>query len=616
MNYESIAREILKNIGGEKNIEHVTHCATRLRFNLADDSKVNKQSLEQIKGVMGITNQGGQFQVIIGNDVNRVYEKIVALGSFNDGKSSENNAKRNVFVKIMDILAGIFTPILPAITGAGLIKAFLVLFVNLGWLSVEGQNYYILNLISDAAFYFLPIFLAYTTATKFNSNPFLAVTIGGVLLHPNLAELVKAGSPVNFMGLPVTLVSYSSSVVPIILTVWLMSYIEKWADKFVPGLVKFFLKPVLVLLIAAPMALIVIGPIGTFLGDYLATMVNLLEGKVPWLTMGILGAVSPLIIMTGMHYGLFPLMITSLSTKGYETLLMPAGLAANVAQGGASLAVALKSKNKELKQLSFSAGITAVLGITEPAMFGVTIRLKKPMIAAMIGGAVGGVFAGLVGLKAYGLAATGVASLAIFAGSGNNFIYALITAAIAFIVAFVMGWIIGFDDIPDEDNDSSKKNEKVILPKSSKTTVFSPFDGEIVPLSEVPDEAFSKELMGKGVAIIPENGNLVSPIDGKIQTIYKTKHAIGLVSNDGVEVMIHIGINTVKLKGEHFLVHVKAGDVVKKGDLLLQFDIEAIKSAGFDVITPIIITNTDNYLEILSSERKKITTGETILNLF
>lgn len=618
MDYSKLASSILKNVGGDANVANVTHCATRLRFNLKDTSKANIEAVKKIKGVMGVVDKGGQFQVIIGSDVSNVYAEVLKLGNFQKGASIDAGEKKGGVAAVLDVVSGIFTPILPAITGAGMLKAVLSLLTTLGVMSTKSQTYEILNFISDAAFFFLPMLLAYTSAIKFKCNPFMAMTIAGVLLHPSFSALAAAGKPIHFLGLPVTPASYSSSVIPIILSVWLMSYVEKLADRISPKPIKFFSKPLITLLIVAPVALIAIGPLGTIIGVFLGKGINFINGKAGWLVGLLMGAFSPLLVMTGMHYGLFPVVMPEFASLGYDSMMVPGMLAANVAQGAAALCVAVKTKNKELKQLAGSSGLTAVLGITEPAMYGVNLKLKRPFTGVMIGGGVAGLYAGIVGLKCYGMASPGLASIPIFIGpKPSNFINALITCAIAFVVTFAATWFLGFED-PVEEEDIEEENSEVIVkkqPLTKKINIASPVTGEVVSLSKVSDETFAKEIMGKGIAIIPTKGRVVSPISGKVGSVFNTKHAIGLISEEGTEVLIHIGIDTVKLGGKYFTAHVKAGDTVKVGDLLVEFDKDAIQAEGYELITPVVITNSDNYLDIVPKEIQKVKEGENILTI-
>lgn len=616
MNFKEIANQVLEHIGGEKNVAQVTHCVTRLRFNLKDDSKVSLEKLKKVKGVMGCVNKGGQFQVIIGNTVSDVYQELIKLGNFNISKGEEKTQKKGVLTTVFDTIAGVFTPIIPAIAGCGMLKGFLGLFSALGLISQESQTYYILNFISDAAFYFMPILLAYTSAKKFKTSPYLAMVIGGVLLHPNFSALVSAGEPVKFFGLPVALVKYGSSVIPIIFIVWLMSYIEKLVSKIIPRALKLVFVPLLVIVITAPIGLIAIGPLGDLLGGTLANIIMAIDSKATWALPLIIGGLSPLIVMTGMHYSLFPAVFTQLATLGYQTI-MPGMLVSNVCQGAAALCVSIKTKNLDLKQLASSTGITALIGVTEPAMYGVNLKLKKPLYAVLAGGAIGGLYAGITAVKGFTPAGTGLIGIAAYIGPQiSNVINILIACAIGFITTFVITWIIGFEDEVDEANDDVKENEaKEIKPLNNKISIKSPIKGEAVPLSKVDDMTFADEIMGKGIAIIPTSNEVVSPINGTVSMVFNTKHAIGLKSDDGVEILIHIGLDTVKLEGEHFNVFVKNGDRVNVGDKLVEFDKDAIKDKGYDIITPIVITNTMDYLEVIASDVDSVNQGDEIIRV-
>lgn len=624
MDYKKLGESILQHVGGEKNVANLTHCATRLRFNLKDDTKANTESLKNTKGIMGVVNKGGQYQIIIGSDVQNVYRAINDLGNFEGGNNADagqGNSKGPV-VKALDTIAGIFTPIIPAITGAGMLKCVLALLVSFKVIDTSSQTYYILNFMGDAAFYFMPFLLASSAAKKFKCNAYMAMMIAGVILHPNFVALKTAGESVKFIGLPVTLASYSSSVIPIILGVWFMSFVEPIADKVSPNVIKFFTKPLITLLVTGPVLLIVLGPLGTILGDGVASAISFLDIYARWLVPLVVGVFSPLLVMTGMHYGLIPIGINNIATAGFDTVVGPGMMASNIAQGGATLAVAIKTKNKDLKQLASSSGITAVCGITEPAMYGVVMKLKKPLIASMIGGGAGGLFLGLMGVGRYTTGSPGLLALPGYIGTEGftNIIYACIGAGISFVVSFIASWIIGFDD-PKENVEESKKveNTNTVLEEKeelvNKIKIASPANGDIVPLNEVEDETFASGIMGKGVAIIPKDGKIVSPINGIVQTIFKTKHAIGLLSDDGAEILIHVGMDTVQLNGEHFISHIKDGDKVKVGDPLVDVEIDAIKEKGYSTITPIIITNTDKYLDIIPNRLSEAKAGDTILTI-
>ncbi|MDU7215044.1 beta-glucoside-specific PTS transporter subunit IIABC [Clostridium sp.] len=613
MNFERIAKEVLENVGGANNVAHVTHCVTRLRFNLKDDSKADIDKIKKIKGVMGQVNKGGQFQVIIGNDVSDVYKELLKLGNFksSNNQEEEKGAKKGIITSVFDTIAGIFTPIIPAIAGCGMLKAFLGLFVALGLISTETQTYYIFSFISDAAFFFMPLLLAYTAGIKFKTSPFLAMVIGGVLLHPSFSALVSAGEPVSFLGLPVRLVNYSFSVIPIILIVWLMSYVEKLANKFIPKVLRLVFVPLIVITVTAPIGLIVIGPLGTVIGDVLASGIMFIDSKATWTLPLIMGGLTPLIVMTGMHYSLYPALFTQLATLGYQTL-MPGMLISNVCQGAAALCVSIKSKNSELKQLASSTGITALLGITEPAMYGVNLKLKKPLYAVLCGGALGGLYAGLTAVKGYTPSGSGLPGIAAYIGPEmSNVVNILIACGIGFVATFIITWFIGFEDEVNEDEAVEEISDVKAL--KNKISIKSPVKGEAVPLSQVDDPTFAEEIMGKGIAIIPTEDEIFSPINGTVSLVFNTKHAIGLKTEDGAEVLIHIGLDTVKLNGEHFTTFVKSGDKVKVGDKLVEFDREAIKNKGYDIITPIIITNSSDYLDIIPKDVTSVNQGDEVL---
>lgn len=621
MNYENLAKQILKNVGGQENVSNLTHCATRLRFNLKNVSKANTEEIKQIKGVMGVVDKGGQYQVIIGNDVNHVYKEIMKIANIEGNSESKEVDDRKPMAKVIDTITGIFTPILPAITAAGMMKAVLALLTAFKLISTDSQSYQIFNFMADAAFYFLPIFLANSAAKKFKCNPYLAMMLGGMLLHPTFVTMVNAaketGEPLAVFGLPITLASYSSSVLPIILGVWFMSYVEPIADKISPKAIKFFTKPLITAVVSGIVILVVIGPIGYIVSDKVGLGIKTLESYASWLVPTLLGGLTPLLVMTGTHYGLIPIGINNRMTMGYDTIIYPGMLASNVSQGGAALAVAIKSKNKEIKQLASSAGITAVCGITEPALYGVNLRFKTPLYASMIGGAAGGLFLGLFRVSNYSGGSPGFLTLPSYIGGESmmNFVYACIGAVISVVVSFVAGLILYKDKVEAIEDENLEEVAVDKAPLMNKITISSPLNGQIIPLNEVNDETFASEMMGKGIAINPTEGKVVSPINGTVQMIFKTKHAIGLKSEDGAEILIHIGMDTVQLDGKHFTAHVKDGDKVKVGDTLVEFDIDAIKKEGYELVTPVIITNTIDYLEIVPKEIKSVNAGEDIITI-
>ncbi|HHJ3541885.1 TPA: glucose PTS transporter subunit IIA, partial [Enterococcus faecium] len=469
-------------------------------------------------------------------------------------------------------------------------KAILAVLTLTGVLSDSSQTYIILNTIADAAFYFMPVLLAYGAAIKFDVNPILAITVAGILLHPNISQLFSTGDAVSFLGIPVLAADYAGSVLPIIFTVWIMSYVEPFADRISPSFIKFFTKPMLVFLIMGPLALVVIGPFGTLLNDLIAMGAEWINGKAAWLIPFLMGGLQPFLVVTGTAWAMTPIATMQLSSTGSEMINGPGMLASNIAQSGATFAVAAKTKNKELKQLAVSTGITALMGITEPSLYGVTLKLKKPLVASMIGGAIAGLYAGLSGLVRYAFVSPGLAALPAFIGENPmNIVHAIITCVIAFVATFIIAYLIGFDDTSDESEQTAIA-EAVI--------VENPVKGTVCPISEVNDAVFSKGLLGKGVAIHPEENSIYSPVEGEVITILESKHAIGLRSKEGIELLIHVGIDTVNLKGEPFEVFVKAGDQVSAGQLLINADFAAIRNAGYDDTVIVVVTNSENYAGI------------------
>lgn len=611
MDYDKLSRDILQLAGGEENVQRVIHCMTRLRFNLYDNSKADRSQLEQLPGVMGTNISGEQFQIIIGNDVPKVYQAIVRHSNLSDEKSAGSSSqKKNVLSAVFDVISGVFTPILPAIAGAGMIKGLVALAVTFGWMAEKSQVHVILSAVGDGAFYFLPLLLAMSAARKFGSNPYVAAAIAAAILHPDLTALLSSGKSISFIGLPVTAATYSSTVIPILLAIWIASYVEKWIDRITHSSLKLVVVPTLTLLIVVPLTLITVGPLGAILGEYLSVGVNYLFDHAGLVAMILLAGTFSLIIMTGMHYALVPIMINNIAQNGHDYLL-PAMFLANMGQAGASFAVFLRSRNKKFKSLALTTSVTALMGITEPAMYGVNMRLKKPFAAALLGGAAGGAFYGVTGVASYIVGGNaGLPSIPVFIGP--TFIYAIIGLVIAFVAGTAAAYLIGFEDVPSEsDQQPSVTNGH----QDSGEIIHSPIKGEVKALSEVNDGVFSAGIMGKGFAIEPEEGEVVSPVYGSVTTIFKTKHAIGITSDQGAEILIHIGLDTVKLEGQWFTAHVKEGDKVAPGDPLVSFDLEQIIAAGYDVITPVIVTNTDRYSFSPVKEIGRVQTKEALLAL-
>lgn len=452
MNYKNLSKEILQNIGGSDNIKSYTHCATRLRFNLIDDNKFDQDILKKINGVMGTVISGGQCQVIIGTDVSHVFDELksllsdVKMDEVSDEVIDEDKSK---FSKVLDTISGIFTPILPAITGAAMIKVIIILLTMSGILSKDTQTYQILTFVGDTPFYFLPIMLSYSAAVKFKMNPMMGMLLGLMLIHPTYTNMVSAGEEVKLFGfLSVTLATYTATVIPVILVVWAGSFVEKFADKVSPKAIRFFLKPTITLLIMIPLAFCVVGPLGTIVGKGLESVLNVVQTQIPWALPIIFGVLAPIVIMFGMHYVVtIPLVMTAISVNGFD--MLGAGfLVANMGQAGAALAIALLAKNADFKAMSASSGLTALLGVTEPAMYGVNLKLKKPFVAALIGGGIGGIICGIGGVKRIVFGPTGLTTIPIFIDPNNsmNIVYAVIAVIVSFVIAFAISYYLAKKD--------------------------------------------------------------------------------------------------------------------------------------------------------------------------
>ncbi|MBR0591755.1 beta-glucoside-specific PTS transporter subunit IIABC [Bacillus pumilus] len=625
MENKELAQEIVNLIGGTENISQSWHCITRLRFNLNDESQVKVDELKTLDGVLGAQFQSGQFQVIIGAKVAEVYEEIDHLvgHSSNESAPVKNTSKMNPIEVVFDVISGIFTPILPAIVGSGLIKGIMALLVSLGWLTETSATYQVLQIFSNAVFYFLPFLIAYSAAKKFKTRESLALALAGILLYPTMIEgAAKGADPLSFLGLSIPLNNYTSSVLPIILGVLLLSFVDKWITKAIPKSLSIVFTPVLSLMITAPLTLAFIAPIGNVSGQYLEIFFTSLFNFAGPIAGLLMGGLMPLIVLTGMHYAFFPSTLASFEKVGYDIMLLPMNFIANMAQAGAVLGVIIRTKRVETRSLALSTLLPSFFGITEPAIYGVTLRLKKPFYASLIGGAVGGCFYGLFSVKTTAFSIPGITSLPTYIMKGtNNFQLALIGIALSFIVSLLVTIFLGFKESVTAVNEQAaeKPNHTVSTENQQMSKQTSPFEvqapmsGKVIPLSEVNDSVFSSEMMGKGVAILPDKGVVQAPFSGKVVTVTPTKHAIGLVSDDGIELLIHVGIDTVSLNGQFFDVLVKEGDEMKTGDHLLSFDIEGIQSNHLDVVTPIIVTNSTQYLDVIHTGDAHVTAGQNKL---
>lgn len=618
--YAKSAQTMLEKVGGEKNVSGLSHCMTRLRFVLKDSTIPKDSEIEKVPGVIRVVRQGGQYQVVIGNEVSNVYKELLKLGHFeeNTGNNGEG-PKENLFSRMCGFVAGCMTPLLPAMLGCGMLKVVLTLLTTFGLVDTTGSTYVILSAAGDAFFYFLPILLAMTTAKRLGSSIYLAMAVAALLIHPEIVDLLGQGNTTYF-GLPVTAAVYSSSVLPIFLIVPIMGYIERFADKVCPSLLKVFLKPLMVIFITVPIALVVVGPLGSILGNYLAAGINFLYGKAGWLTIMLISAAMPFIVMTGMHYALIPMFAISMATFGFDAIVLITMFCSNLAQGGASLGVAVRSRDENVKSTASASGISAIVaGVTEPAMYGITLKYKTPMIAAVIGAAASGLYAGITHLVAYSMGGSpsSLTLITMIGGEGfGNLINGVIAMIISLAVSFAMTLILYKPEEkagePEASGDAPSEEKKPLV---ETIELASPLTGSVIPLTEVEDPVFAGGVLGEGIAIIPDEGKVYAPADGTISAVIDTKHAVGITTDTGAEVLIHVGLDTVRLGGEGFTLHCKEGDRVIKGSLLLEFDMEKIKEAGLSLTTPVLISNMNSFVSLKASDKKQVKAGEKLLTI-
>lgn len=614
MNHRELAEQIIEKIGGVGNINQSWHCITRLRFNIRDKDAVKLKEIQDLEGVLGAQFQSGQLQIIIGSAVAKVYQEVQQL---TEGKivstDNEGGKKGNIFDQLFDVISGVFTPILAAITGSGLLKGVMAILVVLGVLSDTSSTYIVLNAIADATFHFLPFLIAFSAANKFKTNPSLAVTLAGILMYPTFMANAAGGeiTSLSFIGLTIPMNSYASTVLPIILGVLLLSYVEKYAKKIVPDSLTIIFVPLISLLVTAPITLAFIAPLGNLLGMYLEQFFTMLFTVAGPVAGALMGGLMPVIVVTGMHYAFFPGTFASFDKFGYDIMLLPLNLVANLAQAGSTLAVFFKTKDQKMKQVAFSAFIPALFGITEPAIYGVTMKLKKPFYASMIGGAVGGAIFGTFVVKAFSFTVPGILALPTYIETGtNNFLFAILGVLSSFVVAFIMTMLLKFDRGEVETKEIFES--KTVITKELPSPILSPMTGVVKNLSDCPDATFASGIVGKGIGIIPENNTVTAPFEGEVTMTTPTNHAIGLLSKTGVEILIHVGIDTVSLDGQGFERLVNVGDQVSVGTPLLTFDIEEIKKRNLPLFSPIVITNSPNFLDVIVSVKadERITSGK------
>lgn len=618
-NYDDLSKKIETFVGGSDNVISLFHCATRLRFKLKDRNKADKKSLEQLEGVITVIESGGQIQVVIGNQVADVYEAILIntdiKAADQEKESTENKEKKNVLNLFMETISGIFAPVLAAMCGAGMLKGILILCTTLGWLTAEMGTYRILYAAADGVFTFLPVFLAFTAAKKFHADQFVSVGIAAALVYPDITAAFSAGEALTFMKIPVVLVSYTSSVIPIIISIYVLSKLEKGLKHILPEICKRFMTPLLSLVIMVPATYLVIGPVADFAGKMLASGYTGMVGFSPIIAGFILGLLWPAVVMFGLHWGFAPIVFNNIAEYGRDTLFTITG-PNNMAQAGATLGVFLKTKNKELKSLSGSAALSAVLaGITEPAIYGITLKYKKPFFIGAFFSGIAGAIVAASGAGAPTLLTTSILTLPGYIGKG--FAGFCIACAIAYFGSAIVTYLFGFQDsmLPENDHNTKVKSAGEERSVRGEAEMTAPVNGKVILLSEVRDEAFASEAIGKGIAMIPQDGRICAPCDGVVSALFPTGHAIGITSANGAEVLIHVGMDTVRLNGAGFTSHVSEGQMVKAGDLLIEADLEAIRKAGYDTTTPVIITNTEDFAEVETAGVGLVKAGVPVIML-
>ncbi|WP_342571887.1 beta-glucoside-specific PTS transporter subunit IIABC [Paenibacillus sp. FSL R5-0749] len=630
MDHKKMGDDIVRLVGGEANINGLVHCATRLRFDLKDSKKAERETLEKHDGIITVVESGGQFQVVIGSNVAHVYAEIMKNRDFGGDSSSSAEStgeKTSLLSKVFEIISGSFSPLIPAMAGSGMLKALLTVLTMLGWMSDTSDTYLILSAAGNAVFYFLPIFLGITLGMKLKANPYVAGVIGAALMEPSFTGLMDKGSDVSFLGIPVVMMNYSASVFPIFISISIYAVLDKLLKKIILKDLQLFLVPMIALMIMVPLSAMAFGPFGTTVGDWISSGVTWLIGVSGILSGIVLGGFMTFMVVFGLHWGFTPITIQNIGVGGDPIEAMAA--AAVFAQIGVAFGIFLKAKkNKTLRTLAGSTSLTGLLaGVTEPIVYGLILRYKRVIPIVVIAGAIGGAINGHFGVKMTAYVFHNIFAIPVYTPT----VVYVIAIACSFAVAAVLTVMFGYEsktkDTASEKNESgsstSAESTPVDLPvvPETKTTeikkeqIHSPLTGKVVALSTINDPAFSTGAMGKGLAIVPEIGEVVAPVDGVVTSLFPTGHAIGLTTNAGTEILIHIGINTVALKGKHFSPVVQEGDIVRQGDLLIQFDIDKIKEAGYETVTPVIVTLTKQEVDVFETNQEQVEKNDVLLTL-
>jgi beta-glucoside PTS system EIICBA component len=619
MNNKDLGDKIVDLVGGEKNINSLVHCATRLRFTLKNYDKANKNELSDIPDVITVVEKGGQLQVVVGNKVEKVYTEIMNHHDINSGEEiKENNSEKKdgVIAKVFEYISGTFTPLIPALAGVGMIKALLTILTILNWINVDGSTYAVLNGASSGLLYFLPIFVGISAAKKLGANPFVGGVIAAGLLDPNFTALLERTDDTTFIGIPLIVSDYSATVFPILIAMAIYAPFERWLKRVSPDTIQLFFVSMISILVMVPLTALVFGPFGEYISSLIGSAVAFILGNSAILSGILISLAWPIIVILGVHWGIFPIIIDNMSRGG--DIIKPITAAAVFAQMGIAFGIFLRSrKNKDLRSLTFAGTMSGILaGVTEPILYGLILRYKRLIPLTLISGAIGGAIIAVFDVRISTFVFNSIFTIPNYTPT-LGYVFGI---GISFMAATILAFIFGTEGrkkvtAEDENAGNTDYSQVEINPEAGKVDLVSPMKGEIIPLEDIDDPVFSSAAMGKGVGIEPTEGFVFSPFNGKVATLFPTKHAIGLVSDDGVEVLIHIGLDTVQLEGKHFEAHVTTDTFVKKGDKLVTFDIQAIKDAGYKTTTPVIVTNTNDYLDVLPISFKQVNVGEHVLTI-
>lgn len=617
--YTQLAMDIIQNVGGKENIRSLTHCITRLRFQLVDEGRANDGVLKKMDGVVTVMKSGGQYQVVIGNHVPEVYADVCAIAGIGEtAPSAEAPAqKKNLFDAFIDTVSGIFQPILGIMAACGMVKGLNALFVALGLYPNTCGAYLIFNAVGDGLFHFLPLFLGYTAAKKFGLKPMIGLVIGAIMCYPGVqgsalsaggellytlfrGSMFESGIYTTFFGIPMIAMDYTGTVIPVIFVVYFAAKCERFFSRLVPDLVKFFFVPMLTLLVVIPAGFLVIGPLATFGSTIIAEFVMTVRNFSPMIAGAIVGLTWQILVIFGLHWGFIPVYINNIMTNGYDNVMMPF-FACTFATSAVVLAIWLKTKDRKLKDMAMPNFISGIFGVTEPAIYGILLPLKKPFIISCIAGGIGGGFYGAFNFRKFSMGGMGIFEFPAMiepGGGMGNLIVAAVGVVLTMIIAFAITMVFWKEEAPALGPVPADPAPRQLLQKES---IPAPLEGRVLPLSEVADAAFSQGVLGKGMAVEPTKGVVTSPVNGVVETIFPTKHAVGLTSDSGIEVLIHIGMDTVQLEGKYFTAFVESGDRVTAGQKLITFDMEKIKDAGYSLVTPVVISNTDDFLDVVGS---------------